>query len=261
MFRRRVRAVAQPMVFETPLQRRLRWRRRMVRLGMALSVLAVAAGSALPVIEAQPVFRVRTIRLVGCPDTLRTPIAKLLSPLLGHTLFEVRDQAPRYLAQVRALPEVKNAALVSRPPNLCEVRITPRVARYAVRAGERCLAVDVEGRILRHDPRPGKGLPEVWGLAVTDDQPGRTIPSASLQPVETCLAACEATLGAPPAAVELCDGGALRVRTQRGDRIVLGRLAGLENKLRAYLAVRSQLTDPLGYIDVSTPGAPVVSGG
>lgn len=233
--------------------------KRLRRLALVLALLSGTAGVAVPVIESQPVFRVRLVQLYNCPDTLRAPVAKVVRPLLGRSLFEASQQRKPCRAALRTLPEVADVRLVCRAPHAVEVRVTPRVASYTLKQGKEWLAVEANGRILRVDAKPAAGLLQLFGVEPGDGKPGGWVKRADLRPVERCVKACQTVLGAPPAALELSSAGALRLRTAHGDNVVLGQASGLNAKLEVFAAVRGKLSAPARYIDVSVPSAPVCS--
>lgn len=235
-----------------------RRRRRRGRLRPVLLLLAplLAVGAAWPRVKAHPVFRVEVIHLAKCPDHLRASANQTLRPLLGQTFFDAASQAGGLRRKLSALPEVAGATLTCRPPNVVEVRLTPRVPTLAVRAAQSWLQVDNHGVIVRATARPPAQLPQVFGLRPAVSLPGAQIQAVELGTVAECVAACTKVLGAAPRTVAFETGGALRLRVADGSLVLLGQPLDLEQKLQTYQVIRNRLTAPVRHIDVSMPAAP-----
>ncbi|MCC7492196.1 MAG: hypothetical protein IT204_07630 [Fimbriimonadaceae bacterium] len=238
------------------IERRLVRRRRLRLLAWFVVLAGSAAFGAERWLTAQRVFVVKVIRLPHCPDHLRPPAAKVLEPLLGRTVFEVRAQAGTLCERLSALPEVAGAELVCRPPDSVEVALTPRQPRFAVHARGAWLSVAADGVVVRAPRQAEPGLTRIYGLQPPAAQPGTRLKPSLLAGAERCADACRAVLGRPPQQVAFDPGGGVRVRTADGQLVLLGRPVELEPKLRLYRAVRGQLRGPVEYVDVAVPESP-----
>jgi cell division septal protein FtsQ len=237
--------------------RRTKRQRRMVTSTVLLILFGCLGGAAWPYVKEQPVFRVSTIRLVGCPDAVRVSANGILKPLIGRDLFDVRAQAPAFVAKLQALPEVAEARLDAHPPNTVVAVIRPRPPVLYAQCGGEWVTVAADGRAMRRLAQPRGDLPQAFGLSV-GTRVGEDVPAAQMSAVLAAVTACKSCLGAAPTAVSLLDGGALIVKAANGDVIKLGEAAQLEEKLNVYRTVRAQIDHPVGYIDVSTPSAPAL---
>jgi cell division septal protein FtsQ len=237
--------------------RRARRSRALCLLCFWTAMAAALAAGAWPSVRQHPAFRVGTIRLVGCPDALRTDAARILQPLLGRDLFAVRGQSPAFTAKLRALPEVAAAELVCRLPRTVVASFKTRQPVLCALAGERWLLVDAEGRVLRQVAQSPAGLPQAYGLCAGAEQPGEHVPAEPLAAIRDVIDVARECLGAAPRGVSLGEAGALRLRTGDGDVVILGPADRLAEKLHVYRAVRARLDHPVAYIDVTVPSAPV----
>ncbi len=239
------------------LRRRRRWR-RLRGLTLLLVLLGGLGWGMERWLAAHRVFTVEVIRLVACPDHLRGPAAQALNPLIGHSYFEAAAWTDAFTARLASLPEVAGAVVTCRPPNIVEVRLTPRVPALTVRAGPSWATIDAGGVVIRTGPRPEPGLVALLGARAVAARPGEKLLERAVGEALACARATERQFGQPPRMLAVEPGGGFRVRTATGHLVLLGQPRDLPRKLRRALLLVNRVGSEAAYVDVSNADHPAV---
>lgn len=223
--------------------------------------------------------RGRTARwfLLGVVVVGAAAVGLALSPLLDVESVEVTGVAPdrvaaieraagiapgdpvlgflpgRVAARVETLPWVERARVVRDLPGAVRIDVVPRVPVGWVRAGARFLVVDAGGRVIERADAGPWGIPELTGLADLAPLGGEVRPRS--------LAAAAAALGPElrlrVGNVDLADGS-VTAQVAFGPQLRFGTPERMGLKARVAAAVLASLgPEPVAYVDVSVPAAPV----
>ena len=155
--------------------------------------------------------------------------------------------------KVDDLPWVASAKVERELPNIVRITVTERVPVAWVKVGSRAAVVDASGRVLGRTDAPPAGLPELIGVADVG------APGGLVRPVilATTAAALGPELGARTASVQL-DDGSMTVQVSNGPQLRFGSPTQVIAKARVAAAVLAALgANPVSYVDVTVPGAPV----
>jgi cell division protein FtsQ len=199
-----------------------------------------------------PLLDIEEIQVIGAATPEHVAEAQEMSGLsTGDSI--VMFLPGRAAGKVDDLPWVASAKVERELPNVVRITITERVPVAWVKAGSRVVVVDGTGRVLGRADAPPAGLPELIGVA---DIAG---PGGLVRPV-VLAAVAEALgpdLGARTASVTL-DDGLLTVQVGGGPQLRFGSPTQVAAKARVAAAVLAALgDDPVAYIDVTVPAAPV----
>jgi cell division protein FtsQ len=159
----------------------------------------------------------------------------------------------RVANKVEGLPWVASAAVDRDLPNLVRITVTERVPVGWAKSGSRVVVVDGTGRVLWREDAPPTGLPELVGVADLAG-PGDTVRPRILPAAAEALGP---DLSARTASVLLNDG-AVTVQVNSGPQLRFGAPTQVAAKARVAAAVLAALGgNPVSYIDVTVPAAPV----
>lgn len=236
--------------------RRSEGRRRLRRLlwvGVVLTVVAAAAGSTRTALLDVDHVRVEGARLVGVDDVLEAAAAAGAGrgdPLADLDLGAVERA-------VASLPAVAEVRVERRWPGTVVLAVVERQPVASVAAGEGATAVvAADGVVVDVLDAAPSGLP-VLEVAGGTLEPGRVLDAPALLAV---AAAMPAEVAAAVAAVAPADDGAVELRLADGGRARLGPPEELGAKLVAVATVLEQVELAcLAVLDVRVPSAPAVT--
>ena len=135
----------------TPGAAEPRWRRRMRRIGLLVTVLAAVTSPLWyrAALRRLDFFRVRRVEVVGAryanPD-------EIVSRMRVDSTASIWDDAASLEARVRRLPLVRDVHVGHRLPGTLVVRVTENLPVALVPAAKGLVAVDASGQTLQIDP-------------------------------------------------------------------------------------------------------------
>jgi cell division protein FtsQ len=231
---------------------------RSILVGLALFALAVGAYFAA---RETKVFAVRTVEIRGGTESIRAEVRAALAPDLGTSLLQIdgRDIQRR----LATLPEVRSFAYDRAFPHTLRLVIRPERPVLVVRHRADAFLVASSGRVLRllaH--RRLSHLPRLWLKKDVAVHTGEPLPGTAAL-AATALAALQ---GAPlPGGVKVVRVGAAELTLVLGGglEVRLGDTGDLRLKIaiaRRILRSTGAAAAGTGYLDVSVPERPVLSG-
>lgn len=228
---------------------RVRARRRFALRRAVSAVAALAAALALAwTAFASPLFALRSdaIRVEGGDETVGArEVVEGLRAFVGTPLTRLDTRAVR--ASARSLPRVDDAAITRRWPNGLVVRVTPRVARLAVRDGGAYEYVDAEGVTVGRGSGAAGLIPAELSRAGRDRQAGAILDVWGALPVDLRARVARASAEDGMVSLRLDGGREVRWGVPGDTRLKASVLAVLLDKRQARV------------YDVSDPTKPVVS--
>jgi cell division protein FtsQ len=247
---RRKKPLVKPPREKAPVTKeyRIARRRNLVWSLAALTVFVLALLGAAK----SPLLDIEEIQVVGA----RTP--EHVAEIQRASGLSVGDSIVMFLPgraanKVDDLPWVASAKVDRDLPNIVRIDVTERVPVAWVKAGSRFVVVDETGRVLGRMDAPPAGLPELLGVADIGGPGGLVRPLV----LPETAAALGPDLGARTASVQL-DDGSVTVQVAGGPQLRFGAPRQVAAKARVAAAVLAALGgNPVAYIDVTVPAAPV----
>lgn len=227
-------------------------------VGAGLMVLAVGGAVVFGygALEASRAFPVERVTVEGGGRGLGETVRERARTVVGEAgLLEV--DATGLERAVEQLPQVRGARVDRAFPNTLVVRITPErpVARVVVDG--RDLLLGASGRVIGPAGGDADALPRI--SAAPSDIPGvgGTVTARGILDQLRLATAPIRPLGITGIGY---DESGLAAATRRGHRLRFGTVTELDVKIAAAMAVTRTTRDPLRYVDVAVPSAPVVRG-
>ena len=219
----------------------------MISLAVLTAFVLALVGAAL-----SPLLDIEQIQVVGAGSAAHEAEIRRASGL------EVGDPIVTFLpgstaGKVDDLPWVETAHVKRELPNIVRITVTERVPVAWVKAGSRAVVVDPTGRVLWRADAPPSGLPELVGVADIGKPGGLVRPVV----LSATAAALGPDLASRTASVQL-DDGTVTVQVGGGPQLRFGSPTQVATKARVANAVLAALGgNPMSYIDVTVPAAPV----
>jgi len=247
---RRKKPLVKPPREKAPATKEFRSARRR-NLIWSLGALTVFVVALLGV-AMSPLLDIEQIQVVGAATPEHQVEIQRASGLSeGDSIVTFRTG--RAATRVDELPWVATAKVDRDLPDVVRITVTERVPVAWVKSGARAVVVDETGRVLWRAETPPPGLPELIGVADI------AAPGGLVRPVvlPATAAALGPDLGSRTASVQL-DDGAVIVQLGGGPQLRFGAPTQVGAKARVAAAVLASLAgNPVSYIDVTVPGAPV----
>ncbi len=225
-------------------KRRAQRRRRLLRAGVAVVVLAVIGGLVY-LVGFSPVLAARATRVVG--TSLLTPeqVTQAAAVPLGTPLARLDTGAVE--RRVLALPEARSVDVSRSLPGTVVLRVTERQAVYVLSSGSRFTMVDADGTGFHEVPEVTKGM-LVANLAAPGDQRVR-------KDVATVVTALPPSIGERAVLVSATSPDQIVIELSGGVQLLWGSAEQSAEKARVAAAL---LTQPGKVYDVSSPSHPAV---
>ena len=224
-------------------------RRRLRVVLVGLGALAVAGGGFAAVHS--PVLDIDHVEVRGTHVVTEEEVRAAAAVDVGDALLLVDTAALE--RRIEAIPVVGDARVERRLPGTLRVRIDERVPSGWVRVESGVVIVDGDGRVLETAAEAPGSLPELVGL-VSVPAPGEQVEPRAVAtvpdelPVELATRVQQVVLADDTVTLLLHDGPEVR----------LGPPSAVAAKGAAALAVLRALgADPVAYLDVRVPEAPV----
>lgn len=230
---------------------------------VAFGFVALAAGAYAAALETS-MFAVRRLDVVGGSPGVQEELRAALAPELGRSLLRI-DSA-EIARRVAPLPDVIDVTYDRRFPNTLHVRVQAERPVLLLRRGKNdTWLVSARGRVMRqlHTAKLS-ALPRVWVPTSTGVTVGETLAPKSGGLAAAALAPLSrGTFPTPVRFVREAGTTELTLVLGSGLEIRLGGLGDLRLKLaiarRILHAVKADASST-GYLDVSVPERPVISG-
>jgi cell division protein FtsQ len=224
-------------------------------------VLVLAGGAYAAALETS-VFAVRKLVVVGGTPRLRSELQRALTPELGRSLLRIDGREIQ--RRVGPIPDLIAVSYDRQFPSTLHVRATAERPLLLLRRGADTWLVSARGRVMR-ELRTAKrsSLPRTWVTKRTAVAVGELLPP--FDGGNAALALAPLAPSAFPTGVRLVRASAseLTLVLRSGLEIRLGDLGDLRLKLaiaRRLLTTVHADAESTGYLDVSVPERPVLSG-
>ncbi|HZA75513.1 MAG TPA: FtsQ-type POTRA domain-containing protein [Acidimicrobiales bacterium] len=227
------------------------WRRRLKRLSVVLSGIALAVAGL--VATQTPLLDVDRVRVEGAARTDPGEVLRRARIGRGDTMVGV--DTGQAAARIEDLPWVERATIVRRWPGTIEIDVTEREPLALVEMAEgRTAVVDREGRVLEVTIEPPSGVPLVTGVrapTAEGEELGRGARDALV-----LLRALRERLPGTVASVSSDLDAALAA----GGEVRFGSVEDLDDKIVAMETVLGDVdTTCLELLDVRVPGSPALT--
>jgi cell division protein FtsQ len=229
---------------------------------VALGIVVLAVGAYAAALETS-MFAVRTLDIVGGSPRAQEELRTALAPELGRSLLRV-DSA-EIARRVAPLPDVIDVSYDRRFPHTLHIRVRAERPVMLLRRGKTdTWLVSARGRVMRQ-LRTAKlsSLPRVWVPTSTSVTVGETLAPKAGGLAAAALAPLERGTFPTPVRFVREQGTDLTFILGSGLEIRLGGLGDLRLKLaisRRILQTVKADSSSTGYLDVSVPERPVISG-
>lgn len=223
------------------------------RARVVLAILAVpAAAASVLLLLRSAAFDVDAVKVDGARHVDAEEVRDAAGVALGTALAFVDTDAAA--DRVEELPWVDEARISRRWPGTVRVEVTEHVpAAFVRRTDGAVMLVAADGAVLGRAEEAPEGAVEIVGVRRLPE-PGSMLAPAGAAGVVSEL---PDALAARVIGVDLADSG-VSLRLLFGPEIRMGSLDDVEAKGAAALAVMDRIGDePVAYIDVSVPSAPV----
>lgn len=199
-----------------------------------------------------PRFHISEAQVIGTGRLSQTEIYEASGLDGRHVLWARGGPAAENILE--RLPSISWARVVCVPAANCTIAVVERLPMLSWRTGEQVLWVDAAGGFTPA-LEPLEGAWEIHGPLPLDEA-GRVE-----RDVLVAVAELE-ELGVVPQALDYQEGRGLVIMDGAGWRVVLGEGTGMEQRLRAYAAIREHLLEEgvqPRFVDVRFPEAPYYS--
>jgi len=228
--------------------------RRRIRVLRAVTVVILVAAAAYGVVRS-PLLVVRKARVNGEVQTSSSAILTAAGLTTRPLMIDLR--LGRSAAAVARLPWIDTVRIRRSWPDTVLVDVTERVP-VAVVGG---MLVDASGRVLSVAPGFAPLLavrPDIGTSAPAPPGPGATVPSV-YRPGLDVVVALPPALRADVGAVLVRPDGTVRLSLVDGASALLGDTSALAQKFEAVLTLVERVRLGHEAVDVSVPGAPVLT--
>jgi cell division protein FtsQ len=226
-----------------------------------IGILAAGAGAYLAAVDTS-MFAVRKLVIVGGTPRVQAELRTALAPELGRSL--VRVGKADIDGRIAPLADVIGVRYDRQFPHTLRVAVNAERPVLLLRRGSDTWLVSARARVMRRIGNPRlSSLPRVWIPKTTTVSVGKTLPPAAGGAAATAIAPLLGTRFPTGLRLVRATGSELTLVLRSGMQIRLGDLGDLRLKLaiaRRILHTVHADSSSTGYLDVSVPERPVITG-